>query len=121
MQTIISVSATILGAILGRKTVSSSTVGKATTAARGVGRAMQQGDDVTRAQENVQVSQQQLVDLDADLKAEIEALAARNDPATEDMDTLVLKPKKSDIAVQLVSLVWTPYWQNANGMLTPAW
>ena len=121
VQTIISVSATILGAILGRKTVSSSTVGKATTAARGVGRAMQQDDDVTRAQENVQVSQQQLVDLDADLKAEIEALAARNDPATEDMDTLVLKPKKSDIAVQLVSLVWTPYWQNANGMLTPAW
>ena len=121
MQTAISVGATILGAFLGRKTVSSSTVGKATTAARGVGRAMQQGDDVTRAQENVRVLQQQLEDLDAELESDIKALAARNDPAIEDMDTLVLKPKKSDIAVQLVSLVWTPYWQNANGMLTPAW
>ncbi|MBK9232815.1 MAG: hypothetical protein IPO15_18735 [Anaerolineae bacterium] len=67
------------------------------------------------------VLQQQLVDLDAELESDIKALAARNDPAIEDMDTLVLKPKKSDIAVQLVSLVWTPYWQNANGMLTPAW
>ncbi len=121
MQTAISVGATLIGAFLGRKTVSSSTVGKATTAARGVGRAMQQGDDVTRAQETVRVLQQQLEDLDAELESEIKALAARNDPAIEDMDTLVLKPKKSDIAVQLVSLVWTPYWQNANGMLTPAW
>lgn len=121
MQTAISVGATIIGAFLGRKSVSSSTIGKATTAARGVGRAMQQGDDVTRAQENVQAMQQQLADLEADLKAEVDALAAKNDPATEDMDSLVLKPKKSDIAVQLFSLVWTPYWQSASGALTPAW
>ena len=120
-QTIISVGATIIGAFTGRKLVSSSTIGKATTAARGVGRAMQQGDDVTRAQENVQAMQQQLADLEADLKAEVDALAAKNDPATEDMDSLVLKPKKSDIAVQLFSLVWTPYWQSASGALTPAW
>jgi hypothetical protein len=121
MQTAISVGATIIGAFLGRKSVSTSTIGKATTAARGVGRAMQQGDDVTRAQENVQAMQQQLADLEADMKAEVDALAAKNDPVTEDMDTLVLKPKKSDITVQLVSLVWTPYWQNASGVLTPAW
>lgn len=121
MQTAISVGATIIGAFLGRKSVSTSTIGKATTAARGVGRAMQQGEDVTRAQENVQAMQQQLADLEADMKAEVDALAAKTDPATEDMDTLVLKPKKSDIAVQLVSLVWTPYWQNASGVLTPAW
>ncbi len=120
-QTVISVGASVISAFLGRKAVSATTIGKATTAARGVGRAMQQGDDVTRARENVRALEQQLADLEEEMKAEIEGLRARRDPAIEDMETLALKPKKTEISVQLVSLVWAPYWQNASGMLTPAW
>ncbi len=43
------------------------------------------------------------------------------DPQTEALETFVIKPKKTDISVQLASLVWVPYWQDAQGNTTPAW
>src|SRR5262245_490169 len=51
VQTAVSVGATIVGALFGRKTLSASTLGRATTAARGAGRAYKESDDVKRAQE----------------------------------------------------------------------
>src|SRR6266850_3940884 len=46
VQTAISLGATVLTALLGRKRISYTSVGRATTAARGAQRAMQQGQDV---------------------------------------------------------------------------
>src|SRR6185503_12383361 len=53
VQTGISMGATVLGALFGRRTFSASTLGRATTAARGVGRASKERGDVKRAQDNV--------------------------------------------------------------------
>ena len=49
LQTAVSIGATILGAFLGRKAVSTASLGRATTAARGAGRAMKEREDVGRA------------------------------------------------------------------------
>ena len=65
--------------------------------------------------------QQQLADLEAQFKAETESLAAATDPLTEKLETLSLKPTKTNIAVKLVALAWTPHWQDAKGLLSPAW
>ena len=65
VQTAVSMGATVLGALFGRKTFSASTLGRATTAARGVGRASKEQDDVKRAQENVDVAKKALEELDA--------------------------------------------------------
>src|SRR6185436_1341540 len=46
LQTAVSVGATIFGALLGRKSISTSTLGRATTAARGIGRATKESDDI---------------------------------------------------------------------------
>jgi hypothetical protein len=121
MQTAISFGTTLLSALVGRKAVSLSTLGRATTAARGVGRAMKEQGDVGRATENVQALQQQYNDLEAELQAETDALAAKIDPLTETLQTVAIRPKKTDIAVQLVALVWEPVWQDAGGTTTPAW
>jgi hypothetical protein len=32
-----------------------------------------------------------------------------------------MRPRKSDIAVDSLGLVWLPYWQDAAGTLTGAW
>jgi hypothetical protein len=106
LQTAISFGTTILGAFLGRKAVSASTLGRATTAARGVGRTMREAEDVKRAAENVDALKQQLADLESQLQAETQALAASFDPAQEPLERVVLKPKKAEISVQLVALVW---------------
>ena len=54
LQTGVSMGATLLGALLGRKAVSAGTLGRATTAARGVGRSMKEAADIKRAGESVE-------------------------------------------------------------------
>jgi hypothetical protein len=121
MQAAISVGASILGAFLGRKTISTTNIGRAATAIRGAGRAIKESKDVGQAEENVSALQQQLADLESQFKMETDALAAATDPLTETLDTVSLKPTKANIAVKLVALAWTPHWLDGKGMLTPAW
>ena len=121
MQAAISVGASILGAFLGRKTISATNIGRATTAIRGAGRAIKESQDVGQAEDNVVVLQQQLADLEAQFKTETDALAAATDPLNEKLETISLRPTKANIAVKLVTLAWTPHWQDGKGGLTPAW
>ncbi len=121
VQAAISVGASILGAFLGRKTISVSNIGRATTAIRSAGRVMKESKDVGVAEENVAALQKQLADLEAQFKSESDALAAATDPLNERLETIAIKPAKANIAVKLVTLAWTPHWRDANGVLTPAW
>ncbi|CUS34126.1 conserved hypothetical protein [Candidatus Nitrospira nitrosa] len=121
MQAAISVGASILGAFMGRKTISASNIGRATTAIRSAGRVMKESTDVGAAEENVAALQQQLVDLEAQFKSESDALVAATDPLNEKLETISIKPTKANIAVKLVALAWMPHWRDANGSLAPAW
>ena len=121
MQAAISVGASILGAFLGRKTISASNIGRATTAIRGAGRAIKESKDVGQAEENASALQQQLANLEAQFKTETDALATATDPMSEKLETVSLKPTKANIDVKLVALAWTPHWQDGKGILTPAW
>jgi uncharacterized protein YlxW (UPF0749 family) len=121
VQTAISFGTAVLGAFLGRKAVSVSTLGRATTAVRGIGRSAREQQDVGRAQETVEALQAQLADLESQLKSETSELEARMDAQSEQFDTLSIKPKKTNISVQLVTFTWAPFWQQESGETTPAW
>jgi hypothetical protein len=121
VQTAISVGAAILGAVLGRKTVSATTLGRATTAARGAGRVLKERQDTGRARENVETLQQQIADLEAEAEAELARLEQREDPLTSPLETVTIKPRKSDITVRLCALTWAPYRVDAQGQAAPAW
>ena len=121
MQAAISVGASILGAFLGRKTISATNIGRATTAIRGTERAIKESKDVGQAEENVSALQQQLAGLEAQFKMETDALAATTDPLNEKLETVSLKPTKANITVKLVALAWTPHWQDGKGVLTQSW
>jgi hypothetical protein len=120
-QTAISFGATLLSSFLGRKKASLGTLGRATTAARGVSRSMKESGDVTRAQETLTVVNQQLLDLDGEFQAEAKALESSIDPQTEQLEKVSLKPKKTNISIKLLTLVWAPFWKSADGNLRPAW
>jgi hypothetical protein len=107
IQTAISVGATIVSALLGRKSISATTIGRATTAARGVGRTMKESEDISRAKDTVAAIEEQRKQLDADFAAESAALDAANDTATETLDKITITPKKTNITVKLIGLVWT--------------
>jgi len=116
LQAAVSVAGSILGGFLGRKSVS---VGSITSVARGAGRVAQQRDDVKRAEENVALLQSQLADLQASFAQESAGVGAGG-AATEELDSIVIRPKKADIDVTLVTLAFAPHWQDAGGQLTPA-
>jgi uncharacterized protein DUF87 len=119
VQAAISLGATILGAVLGRKTVSIGNIGRATTAARGAGRILKEREDVARAQETVAAVQQALAALEAELQADLAGLEARSEP--ERLESVAVRPKKTDVRVRLCALAWTPHWRDQAGTLTPAW
>jgi hypothetical protein len=105
-QTAISIGTTVLGALFGRKSLSTSTLGRATTAARGMGRASKEAQDITRAKENVAAIKAQLDELEATVQSEVAGIEATYHPATEPLETVSLKPKRTGVHVQLVALVW---------------
>ena len=121
MDTLLGIGSTVLGALFGRKTVSVGNIGRASSTARSASRAMRQSGDVGRAEESLETFRQQIHELESSLNMEIEELKMRSDPATEAFDLIQVKPKKKDISVKLVALVWTPFLEGENGELTPAW
>lgn len=120
-STVLSVGTSIVGALFSRKKLSVTNVSKAATAARSAGRSMKESGDVGRAKETVKAMQDQLAELEAEFQKETETLSERIDPATEEFETISIKPKKTNIAVHSVVLAWTPYWKNKSGELRPAW
>ena len=121
LQTAVSFGATLLGAFLGRKSFSAGTLGRASTAVRGVSRSMKEAQDVARAREDLAAVQQSLADLDAQLKVELDALAASYDPTAIALEPLAVKPRRSDVDVRKVALAWAPYRPGAGGAPEPAW
>jgi hypothetical protein len=120
VQTAISFGATLLSAFLGRKKVSATTLGRATTAARGVGRSIKEAKDVARAEENVEAIKNQLAALEEQFQMEAAALEGQ-DPLTDRVETVGVRPTKAGITVRLTALAWAPSWQDHRNALTPAW
>jgi hypothetical protein len=108
LSTALSVGTAILGAFLGRKTVSTTTVSRAATAARGVGRSMKESSDVGRAEENVEALTAQMNDLQSQMQTETNQVSTRSDAASTELEKVSLKPKKTNITVRAVVLAWAP-------------
>jgi hypothetical protein len=111
-----SIGSTLLGAFTGRRVS-----GRATTAFRQVGRTASQRGDIGRAEESVEAVQQQMAELQAQFEREVAAVESALDPQTEIFEPVSIRPRKSDINLQVVALAWVPYWQASDGTLKPAW
>jgi len=98
-----------------------STLGRATTAARGVGRSVKEAQDVGRAEETVAAVNQQVADLDAQFKPETAAIEKAAESLSEELETITMKPTKSNITVKVLSLAWAPYWHSEQGEIAAAW
>jgi hypothetical protein len=121
VQTAISLGATLLGAFMGRKTISAGTIGRASSTMRSGMRTAKERSDIATASENLDVLKQQKADLESEFNAEIQALEGSADPLKQAIETIAQRPKKSDIAVRLVALVWLPYWKTPEGTMRPAY
>jgi hypothetical protein len=107
-STAVKVGGALLSAFTGRKLLSQTNLSKASTAIRGVSStavAKQEYAAAVQAEKNIQ---QQMNELQAQFDAELAAMGGKGDTKNVQLEKLVIKPKKSDIDLQLVTLVWVP-------------
>ncbi len=119
MQTAISAGATVLGALFGRKLGSLGNVGRATTTMRGAGRAAREREDIGRAKGRVKELHTKLVDLESEFEDETTRLQDELDPASIEIEERPIRPRKSDITIGRVALVWLPF-SVGEGSVEPA-
>jgi hypothetical protein len=120
MQTAVSVGATLLGALFGRKLGSVGNVGRATTAARSASRVAREREDALRAQEKLATLEAQLADLSAELEAELERVRHEQREEALALDETVVRPSRTDLSVERLALAWTPCRPAPGGGTEPA-
>ncbi len=115
-----SIGASVLGAFLGRRTLSATNVNRAASAARAATRIGRESGDVDRASDSVEVVQQKQRDLQQQFDADAAALDTRFDASAVVLRKVQVSPRKSDISVGEIALVWAPWRKGADGFPTPA-
>ncbi len=120
LQTALSVGTTIFGALFGAKRISSTSVSRAATAARSAARIGKESGDVDRASESLEVLRQRKAELEATVKASLDEAAGKFDAASITLREVAVTPRKSDLAIGEVALVWTPWRRGADGFPAPA-
>jgi hypothetical protein len=111
-QTTISIGATILGSILGRK---ASQIGRATTSARSASRAYYEKQDIERARQQLEMARARQAEMEKQVEEEAARITSALDPNAEVLQPVVLRPKKKDVIVQWSGLLWLPYWHLEGG------
>ncbi|HET7620557.1 MAG TPA: DUF87 domain-containing protein [Gemmatimonadaceae bacterium] len=106
MDTIVAAGTAVLGMLLGRKRMSVTNASRMGTAIRRAGRSYDQAGDVTRAQDSAERVRQQIVELEEELQSEITALSDSYDSQKEELESVEVRPKSSDIQVHFVGVGW---------------
>ncbi|MEQ9411178.1 MAG: ATP-binding protein [Fuerstiella sp.] len=116
----LSVLTSIAGAIFGRKLGSVTNVSRAGTAIRSVGSVGKEAEDVRHAEESLAVLLNRRQDLEIEVEDEVHRIQGLFDPDLMELNQTAIKPRKSDIRVERVVLVWMPFIRSSSGPPEPA-
>jgi hypothetical protein len=108
IQTAATMGSAVLGALFGRKALSSSNATRLGTAARSVGRAQKASGDVARAESAMQDLEAKLATLETEVQDEVARLESGADAGRETLDPVTLKPKAGTVHIHAVGLLWRP-------------
>jgi hypothetical protein len=120
LQTALNFGTTLLGALFGRKMASTSNVTRAATSMRSASKIAKERADVGHAQESAEAVLQQQAAVEEELAAETERLRETLDDANLEVQEMPVPPRKSDMVIDKVALVWVPWIIDANGLSQPA-
>jgi hypothetical protein len=106
MQTAISVGASVLGALFGKRASGLGHISRAGTAARGATRAMKEAADVGTAEEKFAAAQAAAAELERELAEQIAALPSPADVSTRHAVNLRLKIVPGTLRVESSGILW---------------
>ncbi len=109
MDAAVSAGSAILGALLGRKSVSASSVSKIGTAVKSTSRALKSGEGIEQAKELLQSIEVQLEELELELEQQLSEISNRYDVMKEELEEVDIRAISENIAIHLVGLAWVPY------------
>ncbi|APZ91513.1 ATP-binding protein [Fuerstiella marisgermanici] len=112
----LSVLTSIAGAIFGRKVRSVTNVSRAGTAIRSASSIRKEAEDVRHAEEALSVLLERHRDLNAEIEDEVHMIQDKFDPDLMELSQDEVKPRKSDVNVEQVVLVWLPYSVDSTGV-----
>jgi hypothetical protein len=118
-STLISAGTAVLGALFGRKTLTTGTAGRVGTALRRGSRISKEKEDVERALRDAEEARESLAELEAEFEEEVAAFDERPDPASFEVDARPLRPRKGDLVIESIRLAWTPWALGSDGIATP--
>jgi hypothetical protein len=118
-QTLISLGATLLGALVGRKVASVGNIGRAASTMRSAGRIGREKEDIRLADESAERISARIRDLEQRIQEEVGALQGQIAPGDVHIAETRVAPRKSDIFCAMPVLAWTPWALSADGMAQP--
>jgi len=121
LDTAVSFGTAILGAVLGRKRITSTSASKIGTAIRSASGARKESADIKRAEATARKVKTDMESLSRELETEVATLETGFNAQTEELNEIVIRAKTTDIHVPLVGLAWMPFTAGEGGRLKPAW
>jgi hypothetical protein len=121
LQTLVSVGATLMGALLGRRSSVVGHLGRASSSVRRAGKTSREKEDISQAQETLEAQQERLEALEATFQ---EDLLKVTEAATADqlsIEELRVSPRKADIGIGPATLAWLPYVKQMDGLADRAY
>jgi hypothetical protein len=87
---------------------------------RQASRIARERQDISDASEGVDLLQQRLADLEAEFRTETDRIQTDLSPDKLPLEEITVQPKKSEISVGPVTLVWLPWIMQPDGTSEPA-
>ncbi len=106
IDTAVSFGVALLGALFGRKALSSTTASRAGRGIRSASRMIREKEDVKRAQEEVERIQRQLDELEDSFSQEADRLSEKFSIDNYEIESFFIRPRRADILAPKVFLMW---------------
>jgi hypothetical protein len=115
MNAALSIGSSLLGALFGRKLASSANVGRAASGMRAATRIAKERQDIGQANESVEALAERLAALNEELTKETQKVTEQLEGSALELAEVQISPKKTDIVIGQVLLVWQPFLVKADG------
>jgi Helicase HerA, central domain len=117
LGTALSFGSTLLSAFLGRKLTSITNITRASSAMKSAGRAFREQQDVSQAGDTEEAYRERFASLEAEFKTEAENIQSGFDADQLQLEEIAIQPKKADITVSQVLLLWEPWVMASDGTM----
>lgn len=109
MDAMVSAGSAILGALFGRKTISSTSVSKIGTAVSRTSKVMKSGQNIDQAEERLQALEVQYENIQIELEQKLKDVSSEYDLIKNHIETINIRATSTNITIHLLGLAWVPY------------